>query len=87
MPRLLAAKVIPSPETVVLEFPLGGAAAPRTRGRAAKGLRARGGYRVIRTTQTDPYDAPVSAATVANMGLAPAARRPAGDSFRGTARR
>ncbi len=77
---------IPSAETIVLEFPLSPRAQPRRRG-MAPAIRPRREYRVIRTTQTDPYDPPLSTEAVAITDLARAARRRADDTFRGTARR
>jgi hypothetical protein len=84
MPR---SQVIPSPETIVLEFPLAAPLQPSARRLAAPTIARRSAYRVIRTTQRDPYDSPLAAADIASAGVAPAARRPAGDAFQGTARR
>lgn len=69
---------LPNPRSVVAEMPFtppGQAVAP---GSAAP-------YRIIRTTEVDPYDAPVPAPQVAAIGAAPAA--PAGDTFKGTSRK
>jgi len=41
-------------------------------------------YRILRTTEVDPYDAPIARANVAAIG---AAAGPPGDSFKGTSRK
>lgn len=87
MARSRGSRIIPSPETIVLEFPLSPPVPPHRPSRMAPGIRPRGVYRVIRTTQSDPYDVPISTAAVAITGMARAARQPAGDAFQGTARR
>ena len=70
---------LPAPNTVVSEIPFipGG-----RRTLAAPG--AAPAYRILRTTQVDPYDAPVSRRAIAAPGARAAAP---GDSFRGTSRK
>ncbi len=57
----------------------------RTLGVSAASLRSAGGYTILRTTQTDEYEADLVEAAVAEFGTAEGT--PSGDDFRGTARR
>src|SRR4051794_24879435 len=76
----------PSPETVVAEDVLrppqrtAPTAAAATVGRTAPARE----YRVVRTTQVDEYEMPVSAAAVPTFAAAQPKR---GDAFRGTKRK
>ncbi len=71
---------LPAANTVVAEVPFvpGG-----RRALAAPG--AAPAYRILRTTQVDPYDKPVPRQAIAPPGAAPAAAP--GDNFRGTSRK
>lgn len=73
---------LPSPQTVVLEMSLSSPNAPI--GTTGAGARPNV-YRVLRTTQVDPYDPPVTADEV--RSAAPGLFAAAGDSFAGTARK
>jgi len=75
---------LPAPNTVVTEIPFipGGRRPGARRTLAAPG--APPAYRILRTTQVDPYDAPVSRQTVAAVRAAAAAP---GDGFRGKSRK
>jgi len=64
---------LPAPESVVSEIPF----TPATRAvRTTRGTRAGAAYRILRTTETDPYDQ-----------VTRAERRPAGDTFEGKSRK
>lgn len=69
---------LPAPNTVVAEIPF----IPGGR-RTLAAPRAAPAYRILRTTQVDPYDEPVSRRAAA----APRAVAAPGDSFRGTSRK
>ncbi len=71
---------VPDPRTVVLEFdlmPPAGLMTPSARVAA----QPKAAYRVLRTTQVDPYD------TQPSLSAAIATARPSGESFQGKARR
>ena len=72
---------LPAPNTVVAEIPFipGG-----RRTLAAPGVAP--AYRILRTTQVDPYDAPVSRRAIAAATAAAPAAAP-GDGFRGKSRK
>jgi hypothetical protein len=72
---------VPTQESILLEFPLT-PPAPAATAAARRAAPARPAYRVLRTNQVDEYDEAVSLEAVIA-----AARRPLGESFRGTARR
>jgi hypothetical protein len=74
---------LPSPETVVAEDVLRPPQRTATAATAGRTAPARE-YRVIRTTQVDEYDVPVSAAAVPSFAAAQPRR---GDAFRGTKRK
>ena len=75
---------LPDPETVVHTGVLSRAPTAAAPGGVAASA---AGYRILRTTQVDEYDAPVAPTEVAPLapGAAPAA--PASDTFAGTARK
>ncbi|MGC2774654.1 MAG: hypothetical protein WA418_03350 [Bradyrhizobium sp.] len=79
---------MPAPSTVVAETRL----VPPRREAAGRAAVAQAGaappattYRILRTTEVDPYDAPVVRTEIPALGVALA--RPPGDSFQGTKRK
>lgn len=78
--RSTEGSALPAPETVVLELPLVSPKREITRGRRAAPQQ----YRILRTTQVDEYEKPVSKATI---GLRLALRAVVSDTFSGKARK
>ena len=78
-----ARRGLPSPRSVVAEMPLiPGGTRP---GQLAAAPGAAPTYRILRTTEVDPYDTPVAPVSIPAIG-APAAAPPS-DNFKGTARK
>ena len=78
-----ARRGLPSPRSVVAEMPLiPGGTRP---GQLALAPGAAPTYRILRTTEVDPYDTPVAALSIPPIG-APAVAPPS-DSFKGKARK
>jgi hypothetical protein len=80
-----ARRGLPSPRSVVAEMPLiPGGTRP---GRLAAAPGAAPTYRILRTTEVDPYDTPVPALSIPAIGAPAAAPAPPSDSFKGKARK
>lgn len=77
---------MPDPDSIVIETELrpGRRVAPAPRG-AGAAVGASRTYRILRTSEVDPYDAPLEPAERPTLGMARFSGR--GDAFRGTARK
>ena len=80
-----ARRGLPSPRSVVAEMPLIPGGTRPGRLAAAPGMAPT--YRILRTTEVDPYDTPVPALSIPAIGAPAAAPAPPSDSFKGKARK
>ena len=84
-PKRKARRGLPSPRSVVAEMPLIPGGTRPGRLAAAPGVAPT--YRILRTTEVDPYDTPVPALSIPAIGAPAAAPAPPSDSFKGKARK
>lgn len=75
---------LPPAQSVVAEMPFAPGAPRGRRAAAAPGMPST--YRILRTTEVDPYDAPIPRPDIPAIG-ARAAAAPTGDAFKGKARK